>query len=434
MSGTSRRFLVSSINFAPDHAGIGVYSTDWPVFLAEQGHDVTMVTGFPYYPQWTKRPEDARRLFARETYRGVRTLRGYLYVPRSVSALRRLWHELTFCLFAGLNVLRAGRPDAIVVFTPPFFLGMVGVLAKWLWRRPLVINIQDLPLDAAFALDMVKRGVLTRALYALEGWMYRRADLVATISPTMLAAVEARGVRPDRLALVPNWIDVAAAAPRPGVGGFLTALPEASGRFTIAYAGNLGIKQGIDRLLHLAKALDTDADLHIFVIGDGADRERLHAINRELGCTNVTFLPFLDAADYQSMLADADVMFLAQRSGAGDNFFPSKLLGITAAGKPLLVAADEDSELARIVRETGCGLVSGYDDLEGLITHVRAMQASPALLAELGSRGAEQVRQFDRAAVLGQWLERINTLIDGRGRPDESGPSAPSHGSRSAEA
>lgn len=181
MSGTKHKILVSSINFAPDHAGIGVYSTDWPIYLAEQGYDVRMVTGFPYYPQWKKRTEDAGRMFARETYRGVRVWRGYLYVPAKVSAVRRMWHELSFCLVATLNFVRAGRPDAIVVFTPPFLLGMVGVLMKALWRRPLIINVQDLPMDAAIALRMVRPGLLARVVYAVESWIYRRADLVATI-------------------------------------------------------------------------------------------------------------------------------------------------------------------------------------------------------------------------------------------------------------
>lgn len=424
---TAPKILVSCINFAPDHAGIGVYSTDWSVFLVEQGHDVSVVTGFPYYPRWQKRPQDSGRLYARESYLGVRVVRGYLYVPAVVSTVRRLWHELTFCIFALLNFVRAGRPDVIVLFLPPFFLGMVGVLMKWIWRRPLVINVQDLPLDAAFSLGMVKRGKFSAALYALEGWIYRRADLVATISPKMIASLKSRGIPPDRLTLVPNWIDVAPAMASPPSGNFLAEHPEAAGKFTVAYAGNLGIKQGVDTLLHLAKEMDNDPDFHFFVIGDGADRERLHRLAAELNCKNVTFLPFLDPDAYRSMLADVDMVFVAQRSGAGDNFFPSKLLGLTAASKPLLVAADEDSELSKMVRESGCGLVSRYNDVETMVGHLKLAKASPDLLGKLGDRGVDQVQQYDRAEVLGRWQEQIEALIELRvGRKKATGrtPSA----------
>jgi colanic acid biosynthesis glycosyl transferase WcaI len=405
------KILVASINFAPDHAGIGVYSTDFPLYLAEGGDAVTMVTGFPYYPQWRKRPEDFGRLFQREIYQGVNVRRGYLFVPKKSSALRRLWHEFTFCFFAGLNMLRAGRHEAIVVFSPPFFLGFVGLFFKWLWRCPLVINVQDLPLDAALALGMIKPGLASRIMTGLEGWIYRRADLMITISPTMMDSLRRKGVREAQLALVPNWIDVAAYAGQRKTGGFLASQPAAQGKFTVAYAGNLGIKQGVDLLLRLAAEFRTAHDLHFFIIGDGADRVRLEGIAAELALPNLTFLPFMKPPEYRAMLADVDLMFVAQRSGAGDNFFPSKLLGLMAQSKPLLVAADVHSELGRVIAASGCGALSPYEDLPAMVRNLTHLKSNPAALAEMGRRGHESVQQFDRATVLGNWRQRILALI-----------------------
>lgn len=407
----SAKILVTSINFAPDHAGIGVYSTDFPLYLAEGGDAVTMVTGFPYYPQWRKRPEDFGRLFQRETYHGVKVRRGYLHVPKKSSALRRLWHEFTFCFFAGLNMLRAGRHDAIVVFSPPFFLGFVGLFFKWLWRCPLVINVQDLPLDAALALGMIKPGLASRIMTGLEGWIYRRADLMITISPTMMDSLRRKGVREAQLALVPNWIDVAAYAGQRKTGAFLASHPVAQGKFTVAYAGNLGIKQGVDLLLRLAAEFRTATDLHFFIIGDGADRVRLEGIAAELALPNLTFLPFMKPPEYRAMLAEVDLMFVAQRSGAGDNFFPSKLLGLMAQSKPLLVAADVHSELGRVIAASGCGALSPYEDLPAMVRNLTHLKSNPAALAEIGRRGHESVQQFDRATVLGNWRQRILALI-----------------------
>lgn len=403
-----RRILVASINFAPDHAGIGVYSTDFPVYLAEQGDDVMMVTGFPYYPQWRKRPADQGKLFRRESHRGVKVLRGYLYVPRRVSAIRRLWHELTFCLFAGVNFLRAGRPDVIVVFTPPFFLGMVGVVMKWIWRCPLVINIQDLPLDAAVNLGMVRQGVFAKCLVAFEGWIYRRADQVVTISPQMVEQVRAKGVSGDRLKLVPNWINVVAAKQGISPGTFRATQPNAGDKTLVAYAGNLGIKQGVDQLLRLAKRMEARDGLYFFVIGDGADKPRLLKLAADLDCRKVTFLPFLEPNDYRTMLADVDIVFVGQRDGAGNNFFPSKLLGLMAQSKPLLVAADLDSELAGVVRSAGCGLVSAYGDVESLAANLEVLLAPDR--GDFGAKGRKKVMEFDRAHVLARWRMEIGRL------------------------
>lgn len=403
------KVMVASINFAPDHAGIGVYATDFPVFLAERGDVVSMVTGFPYYPRWRKRSEDAGRLLAREKYRGVDVFRGYLHVPHSVSPVARLWHELSFCLFAAVNFLRAGRPDVIVLFTPPMFLGLLGVLFRGLWRRPLVINIQDLPLDAALALGLLKRNLPVRLLQRLEAWIYRQADLVVTLSPGMLKRVQAKGVLPARLMLVPNWIDLATAENTASGRGFLAGHPEAAGKFTVAYAGNLGMKQGVDLLLRAAEALAAEPAFYFFVIGDGADQPRLMALADQLGLRNCTFLPFLPQEEYQAVLVDIDVMFVAQRSGAGDNFFPSKLLGIMAAAKPQLVAADETSELAQVIRESQCGLVSSCDDVVQLVSNLRLLRQS-CDLAAMGQRGRIKVGEYEREEILSRWRARIALL------------------------
>lgn len=405
------KILVSSVNFAPDHAGIGIYSTDFPVYLAEQGHEVTMVTGFPYYPQWKKRKEDRRRLFSTEAYKGVRVLRGYLYVPQKVSTLKRLLHEASFCFFAGLNFFRAKKPDAIVIFTPPFFLGFVAVFISKIRRVPLVINIQDLPLDAAMALGMVKSSLLSKFMFSLESWIYRQADQVVSISESMLANVWAKGVDQSKTKLVPNWVDVASYSQASAKGAFLGGHPQVRNKLIIAYAGNLGVKQGVDILIHLAKRVEATPDYHFFIIGDGADKPRLLALADGMELKNVTFLPFMGPTEYRQMLTDVDLIFVAQRSGAGNNFFPSKLLGLMAQSKPLLIAADEDSELGRTVISGGFGLVSSYDDLDGLVGHLERYAKDDGFRASAGRKGLQAVQAFDRNTVLADWVQSIKALV-----------------------
>jgi colanic acid biosynthesis glycosyl transferase WcaI len=404
------KILVASINFAPDHSGIGVYSTDFPKFLAEQGDEVTMVTGFSYYPAWKKRPEDRGRFFAEERWNGIRVLRGWLFVPGRVSTPARLWHEASFCFFAALNFLRAGRHEAVAVFSPPFLLGLVGKFFALLWRCPLVLNVQDLPLDAATSLGMVKRGWFSRLVSALERRVYRSADLVVSLSEGMLESLAAKGVRREKLEMVPNWIQLADDCLAPGK--FIAAHPEAEGKFLVTYAGNLGVKQGVDCLLRLAKAVEQDGRYHFFLIGDGADKPRLLRIAEELNLRNASFLPLLAPEDYRAMLVDVDVVFVAQKRVAGDSFFPSKLLGVMNQAKPLLVAAEPGSELACSVRKWKCGLVAEPEDILSQKLHLENFAADEALGRGLGGNGRREVEAFDRGKVLSDWRERIRRLVD----------------------
>ena len=93
--------------------------------------------------------------------------------------------ELSFLAFAGVNFWRAGRQDAIVLFTTPINLGLLGVLFRKLWGAKLIINVQDLQLDAAKSLGMLGKLPIVDAMGALEKYSYRKSDLVASISTAM---------------------------------------------------------------------------------------------------------------------------------------------------------------------------------------------------------------------------------------------------------
>jgi colanic acid biosynthesis glycosyl transferase WcaI len=402
------KLLVGSLYFEPDHSGIAVYANDLAVYLAEQGHDVTVVTGFPFYPQWKKRAEDRGRLMATDWWKGIRILRSYVYVPPVVNTVTRVLHELSFALSVFFGLLRAGRQDAIIVLSPPLLLAAAAVPFKYLWNARLVSHIQDLQPDAALSLNMIRSGVIGRALLALEAFVYRHSDLVVTISAGMHQRILAKKVPAERLAMFPNWIDVDAhAAPR-ARGAFRGRYPQLAGRFLVAYAGNVGVKQGLDVLVRAAAEARPREDVHFLIIGDGADMPRIREMADALALTNLTLLPFMDTSEYFDMLADVDVSFIAQRPGVGEVFFPSKLLGIMAAGRASIVAADANSELAHVVAAGDAGVVVGPDDAGAVARAAVRLAADPERLREMEAGARRTVGRYDRNTVLAGLLAEIS--------------------------
>ena len=404
------KILVSSINFYPDHSGIALYSTDLPVFFAEKGQQVSMVTGFSYYPRWVKRKEDKGVLFRTEEYRGVKVYRGYLYVPRKLTTLKRLLHDLSFIVSALCNFFRAGRHDVIVVLTPPLLLGLVGLLLKRLWRAKLVVHIQDFQLEAALSLGMLKENILIRLLAKLDSYIYRKCDLVVPITQGMKEVVVAKGVDEKKTFVVYNWIDINEAAQKGQKGIFISSYPKLLDKFIIAYAGNLGVKQGVDIILYLAEKTRHNTDIHYFIIGEGADKERLMNIASHKKISNVTFHPFLNQEQYYNMLRDIHVSAITQKSKTGNVFFPSKILGILAQSKPILLSADLDSELAKFISENGCGLAAAAGDIESLARHVKYLSRPGAELSKIGKQCFSVVQQFEREKILSAYLLKIIDL------------------------
>lgn len=407
------KILVSGISFHPEHSGSAIYASDLCLYFSEQGHDVTMVTAFPFYPAWEKREEDKGKLFARDRYEGVKVLRGYLYVPKNPTAIKRMLHELSFTLFACLNFLKAGRHEVVVLSAAPLPQQLAGLFFKLAWRSQLVIHIQDLQSDAALSLGMVKFEGFIKLLAKLESFIYRNASWVATITANMQDNLQRKGVPDEKLELYPNWIavsEIAATKHETPRGNFLSGHPQAKGKLTVAYAGNLGFKQGLEVMVDLADETRHRNDIHYFIIGEGSQRSSLEEYAASKKLDNITFLPFMSQDKYYEMLRDVDVSFVSQKAGTGDVFFPSKLLGIMAMKKPLLVAADLHSELSTVTSEAKSGLVAAPHDLETLAKNAARLAESLELRASLGNNGHEHVKRYDREHVLSRFLARLRQV------------------------
>ena len=401
------------INYAPESIGIAPFNRELSEYLAEGGHDVTVVTSFPYYPHWRKAPGDRGRWHRAETMGGVSVQRCWCYVPAAATALRRIAHELSFGLVSLWRVLCLPRADVYVVVSPPLVLGFFAWVATTLKRSRFVFHVQDLQPDAAVGLGMLRRGWLVRALYGLERFAYAKAAVVSGISGGMMMAFGEKGVPPARRLLLPNWLRTPA---EPGPNQ--SARREARRSFGVPenallaiYSGNLGRKQSLEILIEAAALLQQRPPggartLSLIIAGDGAARPGLEQCLDSHPGTGVQLLPLLSDERYAALLCAADLALITQAPGTGQFFFPSKLLSVLAAGLPVVAVADPGSELARAVQAGDFGSVVAPGDADGLAGVLRSLAESPAQLAAWAAR-TDWVRQFSRETILPRFEEML---------------------------
>ena len=137
-SATGGRWLFYGLNFAPELTGIGKYTGEMAERLVRQGHAVTVVTAYPYYPHWRLDPARPNWRWSTETWRGVRVIRCPLWVPSRPAALTRILHLLSFALSSAPAVLYAAlrhRPETLFVVEPTSFAAPMGLLAARLAGR-----------------------------------------------------------------------------------------------------------------------------------------------------------------------------------------------------------------------------------------------------------------------------------------------------------
>src|SRR6476619_6435473 len=404
------RVIVWGINYAPEFTGIAPHSVALCEFLEREGHDVEMVTSFPYYPTWQKRPEDRGRLFRTDVINGVPVHRCWHFVPARVSALKRIVHEGSFVFTSTLRALGVERPDVFVVVSPPLLLGAAAWLVGKLKRAPYVFHVQDMQPDAAVGLGMLKQSSFTRALYALEAFAYRHAARVSGITRGMLRTFRSKGVPDSKLVYFPNAIELKTDEPAPARGEFRNRHGFRADEFLAIYAGNLGVKQGLEVLLETAAFL-RDRPIRFLICGDGAQREALAARAREMQLPNFNLLPLQFGRDYRALLVDADVCFITQPAGAGNSFFPSNLLGLLAESKPVVTVAAPECELALALREGNFGGNVAPGRPEELARVIDALAKNPQRLAEFGAAGNKYVQQFEKRHVFENFLAELAAVL-----------------------
>jgi colanic acid biosynthesis glycosyl transferase WcaI len=405
------RVIIWGINYAPEITGIAPHNVGLCEFLRSREDDVEMLTTFAYYPAWRKRAEDRGKLFRTDEINGVPVHRCWHFVPSRVSAWKRIVHEGTFVLSSTIRGLFLKRPDVYVIASPPLLLGAAAWLLGAIKGAPFVFHVQDLQPDAAVGLGMLRPSLLTWALYGLERFAYKRAARVSGISHEIVEAFQRKGVPDNKIILFPNTVVVPDAIELPAKGAFRAANGFKSDEFLAVYAGNIGVKQGLNILLDAAAILRREPSIRIILCGDGAERSALEESVVERQLNNVTMFPLKFGREYQELLVDADISLITQQSGSGNAFFPSKLLVTLAHFSPVLTVADEGSALARAIKEGGFGLNVPPGNAQAIADALCDLSTRRDQLQEWGRAGRDYVKQFEQQPVMERFARELETIL-----------------------
>jgi colanic acid biosynthesis glycosyl transferase WcaI len=310
-----------------------------------------------------------------------------------------------------LQTLRASfmvkRPDAVLCMTDPPILADVGMIIAKRFRVPLVVTSQDVFPEIAIELGRLENPALVAMLRGLVHFYLKRADRVVAIGETMRARLEAKGTPPERLTVIPNWVQTSVLTPQSRESDWAKE-HDLEGRFVVMHSGNVGHAQNLDALVRAATFLRDLDDLAIVVIGAGARRNALMELTERLDADKVRFLPYQSREELPYSLSAADVHVVGLAAGLSGYVVPSRLYGILSVGRPVIIAADPESESAQIVDRVGSGVVVPPGRPELLAGAIRAAHDGVYDLAEMGRLGREYaVTEADRAVA----IERYRTLL-----------------------
>jgi colanic acid biosynthesis glycosyl transferase WcaI len=355
-----KRILVLGINCFPEITGIGKYTGEMISWFAENGHETTMITGFPYYPNWiVQKPYSGNKFKKEILYDGKLTVyRCPLYVPADPSGFKRLIHEALFYFSASLVILLMlfkKKQDIIFAIAPPFHLGILALSYRLIRGGKIVYHVQDLQIEAAKDLGVLKHNWMFSILFSVEKFILKNVDIISTISQGMIAKIHDKVNKP--IMFFPNWVDTAVFYPLPDRSSLKLKWGYHPDDHVVLYSGSIGFKQGLEALIEVAAKVKENSRIKILICGTGPHKDFLIKYAEELGLTNVKFMPLQDFNVFNEFLNMADVHLVLQRADASDLVMPSKLTSILAVGGLAIVTANEGTTLFDVIKDHAMGII-----------------------------------------------------------------------------
>jgi colanic acid biosynthesis glycosyl transferase WcaI len=408
------RILFFTPYYPPEVGAAQTRISETAARLVKRGHQVIVLTTLPNYPLGQVPSEYRGRAQRRQVRDGVSIVRVWSYISPNKGFLRRILAQLSFgCLAPLLGLRSIGRPDVIVVESPPLFDAIGGRLLARLKRCPYVFTVADIWPESAVQLGVLRNCLLIRLAEWLEWSTYRRAGAIWSVTAGIRQTLIERGLPEKQVFLLPNGVDTEKFRPR--------SQAEARAKlswgpgFTLVYAGTIGLAHGLNTLLDAAEQLKSYSDIRLILVGEGAAKDELIADVQRRQLTNVTFLNAQPHDLMPFIISAADACLVSLRKvPLFEGALPSKMYEAMACARPIVLAVDGEARQL-IAEQAGAALYVEPESAVALAKAILRLRDQPELAQHLGERGREFVKShFDRNLLVEGLEERLLTLINSR--------------------
>lgn len=396
--------------FHPDVVATAQMGKDLAEALVARGHRVSAIASRSIYGQkgasLPKRESIPVPGGTVEVYRVGMSLFG------KAGIAARIADFAFFYLLALGRLLLIPRPDVVVSYTTPPFIGLAGILCRWVRGSRAVCWVMDLYPDLPVACGVMRAGALpTRLFERVNRFILRRSDRDVVLGRCMRDRVLSQGTPPERVRFISVWADLGGVEPVPHEGNPYRARWAPKGELVVMYSGNFGLGHDAQTIIDAMRLLKGDAGIRFVFIGGGKRRAEVEAAVREHALTNVVYEDYVPREELSRSLSAGDVHLISLKEGVEGIMVPSKMYGIMAVARPSLFVGHPTSEIARVLDEAGCGQTIREGDAQGLAAAIVDLKNNPARRRAMGEAGRAAIAgKYDRDIACRQWAQLLESL------------------------
>jgi glycosyltransferase involved in cell wall biosynthesis len=403
-----QRLIFINRYFFPDHSATSQILSDLAFHLSRTGREVHVVTSRQIYDDPKASLPDYEVIRNVHVHRVSSTQFGRATLPgRSIDYLSFYW-SVWRCLIA-----TAQRGNILVAKTDPPLVSLVAMAAARRSGARLINWLQDVYPEVAVELGVpFIRGPVASGLAALRNRALQFAEATVVVGDLMARRIESLGAPRAHLHVIPNWCNDEEIQPIGHLDNPLRQKWLLQNKFVVGYSGNLGRAHEFDTVLGAAERLGNDSRFLFLMIGGGKRFDELAKTVKEHRLERLfCFVPYQERKMLPGSLAVPDVHWMSLNPELEGLIVPSKFYGIAAAGKPMIVIAAKDGELARLAQEYACGVIIAPGDDGALASTLLRLSNDPGAVAEMGVRARQMLEaHFTRQKGFERWRQLLDAL------------------------
>lgn len=377
--------IVSSVY--PPEPIVSAYTSEMIVqALVEKGYQVHVITGYPNRPKGRIFDGYKRKFFeTKKASESLKMTRCFSFFSRNSTIISRSLENISFGVVSSLVLLFNKKPGVVYANTWPLFAqGFVALVCK-LKNVPLVFSIQDIYPESLLSQNRINQdSQIITILRFFDRLITKSADALVVLSDGFAIIYrKTRKIPEHKIHVIPNFLKDNYQNAQI-TDSYRESLNISKTAFVFIYGGNIGAAAGLEKVVDVFTTIDNHC--HLLIAGSGSQLEKCK--ESALGSSNIHFISPWPESETQKLLKTGDVALLPTIGEQSLASVPSKLINYMLAAKPILAIALHDSDIAKIIEETGCGWVISPGNYSLLVKTIGKIVETPKdVLVKMGQKG-----------------------------------------------
>jgi len=395
--------LLITDQYPPEIRAISFMMQELAEFFADKGHIVTVITSMPQ-PELVENQAKIN-IPTLDVQNGVKVIRVAIPFKIRKGNIHKAFNQLSIpTLFhRKIKKLIKNKIDAVIVYTPPLSLGLVGIKVKEYYGANYLLNIQDIFPQNAIDLGILRNKFIIKYFESMESKIYKSADrITAHTNGGKEYLKKYKNIQRGKISTVSNWLDFKTyqnANPKK----YFRKKYGLENKFIILSAGIMGPAQNLDFILRIAGMLNDLPEICFLLVGEGSEKKRLQRIVNDNKSQNVLFKDYVTRDEYPFLAKEVDIGLVSLADKNKTPVMPGKILGFMAASLPTVAFMHKESDGHKLIKEAHCGYSMVPDSQDNAAKLIENIYYERSDLKKLGNNGYRYALQhFSKEVCIGK--------------------------------